>query len=617
MYGRRMLEMWLKDPFQRGNRSRTRQVDRAAGHGVCTRTGQIVRLYGAVGLFLLLACVAHSAEPAPASPGLLSPNAALVLELRQPQALFQHAFLNRITSVLNDSRAFRAALGSPDLDLARDAITHFETEFGLSLPQIIEACTGDGIVASITAESPPEIGIVVTGRDAERVKRLPDVVLSLVRKIVAGRGVNLPDPVSRTYQQHTYYQLGDGCYAVVGTRWLVASRPSVLEGMLDRLDGRQPTTNSGISTLLTGPTATGTAVRIAADLKKLQLVPGMAPLFKWPPPDVGQLIVAGGWFDLVQRSDHLITEIDLSGDAIQAHVRFTAAPTAITPGVVGFFASEPATAAAPLLEPGQLIYSASWYRDYWKMWEQRESVPLKEQVQNLEKQLASAETGNLGYSAFDILRLLGPHLRFVVTRPTTNPYRVEVADRLPAFAIVFDIRNEAEFREKVLPPIQRILGIVALTNKMIAQNSKYKTAEVSTMKFAEDAASIQSSDRVRYNFEPAYALTRGHLTIGSTGGIVRNLIDELDRLESVASTQSPTGPGPTERQIVRFAELAGVVTDVFGLSVRNAVLNDGLTIAEAGQELAILQKLVSALGQLQVQAGFDQRGFEYRIQLVP
>ncbi len=612
MYGRRMLCLWLNGP------SRLERVSRVAGHGVCSSVGRVSRLYGAVGLFLLsVASVVSAAEPAPSARELLPANATVVLEVRQPQALYQHAFLKRVVSILYESRAYRAALGSPDLDLVRDSIAHIENEFGIPLPQIIESCTSEGIWASVAAESPAEICIIVNGREPDRVKRLPEVALSLVRRIVAGRGVNLPDPAAKTYQQHTYYQIGDACYAVVGSRWLIASRANVLEGMLDRLDGRQPPTSGGIAGLLTTPTSNGTAVRVAADLKKLQQQPGLAAVLKWPPRDIGQIILAAGWFDLLQRSDHVVAEVDLSGDAVQAHVRFPALPTGVTPGTAGYFAADPATAAAPLLEPAQLIYSASWYRDYWKMWEQRESIPLKEEVKKLEQQLASVETGNLGYSAFDIIRLLGPHLRLVVTRPCPSPYRVEVTDRLPSFAIVFDVRNEAEFREKVLPPIQRILGIVAITNKMIAQNTKYKTAEVSAMKFAEDAASVMNSNRIRYNFEPTYSLTRGHLVIGSTGGIVRNLIDELDRLQTVVSQQSPSEPGPTERQTLRFAELAGVVEDNFGLSVRNAVLNDGLTIAEAGEELGILRKLVSTLGQLQVQAGFDQRGFEYRIQLVP
>lgn len=611
MCGRLAPLFWFSEP------SRPKRFDRTAGRGVCSGTRRVLRLYGAVGLFCLF--FTHpvlAVEPA-SGRELLPANAAVVLEVRQPQALAQHALLRRVLSIVDQSRAYQAALGSPDLDLVRDAITQVEGEFGIPLLQILDGCVGDGIWASAAAESPPEFCIVATGRDPVRVARLPEVTLSLVRRIVSGRGVNLPAPVAKTYQQHTYHQLGDACYAVVGRRWLLSNREASLQGMLDRLDGRQPLTSTGMPNLVTSPDTNGAAVRVAADLKILQKQPGLAAAFKWPPPQLGLVIAAGGWFDLVQRSEHVVAELDFANDAVQAHVRFPASPTALTPGTVGFFASEPNTSAAPLLEPARLIYSASWYRDYWKMWEQRDAIPLKDEVKKLEQQLASTQIGNLGYSAFDILRLLGPHLRFVIARPGPSPYRVPVTDRLPEFAVVFDVRNEGEFREKVLPPIQRILGIVAITNKMIAQNTQHKMAEVSAMKFAEDAASVMNSDRVRYNFEPTYSLTRGHLVVGSTGNIVRNLIDELDRVQTVSVQQSPSAPGPTERQIVRFAELAGVVDDVHGLSLRNAVLNDGLTISEAGHELGILQQLVSTLGQLQVQAGFDPRGFEYRIQLVP
>lgn len=601
------------------NRLNFFRVDRAAGHGVCSVMGHLVRLYGAVSFFLLLLTLsaASAAESVATGRQLLPPNSTVVVEVRQPQTVFQHPFVQRLIPILEQSRGYRAALGSPNLDLVRDSITHFETEFGIPLPQIIDSCAGDGIWASAAAENPPEFCIVVSGREPERLARMPDVTLKLIRRIVAGRSITLPEFEQRTYHQHQYHKLGDACYAVVGKYWLLANRDAGLHGMLDRLDGRQPPTATGLPPALPNATTAGAVVRVGADITKLKTQPNFDPLLKWPPKDLGQIILLGGWFDLAQRSQHVTAEVDFSGDALQGTVRFPATPANPTPGTVGFFASEPATSSAPLLEPAQCIYSASWYRDYWKMWEQRAAVPLQEEVQRLEMQLKSVETGNLGYSAFDILRLLGPHMRFVVTRPGLSPYRVPVSDRLPAFAIVFDIRDESEFRQKVLPPIQRILGIVAITQKMIAQNTQYKSAEVSAMKFPEDAASIANSNRVRYNFEPTYSLTRGHLVIGSTANIVRELIDELDRLQKQPVQQSLSEPGVTERQVVRFAELAGIVSDMHGLSVRNAVLNDGFTIEEATQELGVLQQLVSALGQLKVQAGFDPRGFEYRIQWAP
>jgi hypothetical protein len=233
-------------------------------------------------------------------------------------------------------------------------------------------------------------------------------------------------------------------------------------------------------------------------------------------------------------------------------------------------------------------------------------------------QIAAVEKGNLGYSGFDMIRLLGPHHRIVVTRPGPNPYKVEMLDRLPAFGVVLELKDEKEFKDRVLLPIQRILGIVAVTNKMVGQTIKHQDAEISALRFTEDPAAVKNSDRVRYNFEPSYSVTRGHLIVGSTSHLVRSLIDELDRLQRDAKpAESPAGPGLTERQNVRFEELANVLTDIHGLAVRNAVLNDGLTISEAESELKIVQQIVATLGQLQVHAGFGSDGFEYRVNFEP
>jgi hypothetical protein len=617
---------------------------------VQTKAGQFVssvlRVRSLVIVTLCLA-IAHAnlgfaAEPS--SRQLLPPGSAVILEVRQPQVAFQHALVKRLVPILAQSRAVRDALGNPDFDIFRDSIQHFETQLGISVPQIIESCAGEGLLLSASSDQPQQFAAILTGRDPEKMARLPEVTLSLARKIAAGRGQNLPDPVSKSHQGHAYFQFGEAFYSVAGNRWMLSNQEAVLQGMLDRLDGKNPNTETELSSQLAKTSSDTPGVRLIADLPALKRFPKFNEVAKWPPKDIGAVILAAGWLDLAQRSRTAIVDIDLGHDALVASVKFPTPSTdassnsteKLTPGTVGFFASDPGAAAAPLLEPPHLIYSLSWYRDYWKMWENRANVPLPDQVANLETQIASVEKGNLGYSGFDMIRLLGPHHRVVVTRPGPNPYKVEMLDRLPTFGLVLELKDEKEFKDRVLLPVQRILGIVAVTNKMVGQTLQHGSAEISALRFTEDPVAVKSSDRVRYNFEPSYSVTRGHLIIGSTSHLVRTLVDELDRIKAsnapvqiqvtaatseqgVATTsqgtasQRPRAPGSTEFQKLQFDELANVLTDLHGLAVRNSVLNDGLTISEAEAELSIVQQIVTTLGEVQVAAGFDQTGFEYRI----
>lgn len=564
----------------------------------------------------LAICSAISGAAAePSSRQLLPTESAVILEIRQPQVAFQHALVRRLLPILEQSRAFRDALGNPDLDIIRDSIQHFESQLGLSLPQIIESCAGEGLLVSATSEQPQQFAAILTGRDPALVARLPEVTLSLARKIVAGKGQNLPDPIAKSHQGQPYFQFGDLCYAVAGPRWLLSNRESALQGMLDRLHGKSPISESGkdLSNQLTKLANDTPGIRLIGDLPNLKRFPQFNQVTKWPPPDVGPVILAAGWLDLIQRSPLVLAEIDFGQDSIAACVKLPASAANPTPGTAGFFADEPTAAAAPLLQPPHTIYSLSWYRDYWKMWENRDKVPLPEKIKQLEMQIAAVEKGNLGYSGFDIIRLIGSHHRIVVTRPGPNPYKIDMPDRLPAFALVLDLKDEKEFKEKVLAPIQRILGIVAVANKMVGQTIKHENAEISALRFTEDPAAVKNSDRVRYNFEPSYSVTRGHLIVGSTAHSVRTLVDELDRLQKVVTPgQAPSGPGETERQSIQFEELARVLTDIHGLAVRNSVLNDGLTISEAETELNVVQQIVAMLGQLNVHAGFGPDGFEYR-----
>lgn len=571
------------------------------------------------GVLTLISQAVFGAEPT--SRQLLPPNSTAILEIRQPQIAFQHALVKRILPILQQSRAFQDALGNPDLDVFRDSIQHFESQLGLTLPQIIEQCAGEGLLVSATADEKTQLtavqfSAILTGRDPDKVARLPEVTLSLLRKIMAGKEQNLPDPLAKSHQGHAYFQFGEVFYAVAGPRWLLSNREAGLQGMFDRLDGKAANSDTSLASQLVKTSSDTPGIRLIADIAAIKKIAAYNPVTQWPPKEVAPIILAGGWLDLIQRSQTVIADIDLGHDTIVAGVKFPAKADRPTPGTAGYFAVEPNAAAAPLFQPPQLIYSMSWYRDYWKMWENRNQVPLPDQIKQLEMQIAATETGNLGYSGFDIIRLLGPHHRFVVTRPGPNPYRVEMTERLPEFALVLDLKDEKEFKDKVLLPIQRILGIVAVTNKMVAQTTKHQSAEISALRFTEDPASVQASDRVRYNFEPSYSVTRGHLVIGSTSHIVRALIDDMDRISRTpASTAATPAPGLTEQQILSLGELSQVLTDVHGLAVRNAVLNDGLTISEAESELNIVQQIVAAIGRLHVHAGFGPDGFEYRLNL--
>ena len=564
----------------------------------------------------------HAAEPD--SRQLLPPGANLILEIRQPQIVFQHAFVRKLRPIIEQSRGYQDIIGNPDFDIIWDSVQHFEGQMGISLPQIIESCAGESLLISATVDQPQQFAAIVTGRDSVKVSQLPDSVLSLARKIVSGRGQNLPNPIAKKHRDQEYFQFGELCYALAGPQWLLSNRESTLQEMLDRRVAPSTDSIAGIAAELANTKADTPGVRLIADLASLKRLPNFAPVAKWPPPEIGPVILAAGWLDLVQRSSFAVVDLDLGHDKVAASVRFPARAEQLTPGTVGYFASEPRTAAAPLLHPPHVIYSASWFRDYSKMWENRDLVPLPDQVKMLETQIASVEKGNLGYSGFDMIRLLGAHHRVVVTRPGPSPYRVDVPDRLPAVGLVLEVRDAKEFTDKVLAPIQRILGIVAVTNKMVIQTIKHQSAEISALRFTEDPAAVQGSDRVRYNFEPSYTVSRGNLIVGSSSFIVRALIDDLDRIANQPAAASETlatgltgteaaGPGVTEQQSLELGELSQVLTDIHGLAVRNSVLNDGLTIQEAETELGLLQRVISSLGQMQVRGGFDVNGFEYRI----
>ena len=142
-----------------------------------------------------------------------------------------------------------------------------------------------------------------------------------------------------------------------------------------------------------------------------------------------------------------------------------------------------------------------------------------------------------------------------------------------------------------------------------------RDAKITTIRFPERSEIAESEKRALYNFNPSYTLTRGQLLVGSTAEIVRDLIDELDR----------QGPPPAEARAERQTDrqelsLAGLSEFFKGYQerlVRGAVLGQGLSPAEAENEIAIFHDLLKRLGSVTTSHTISGDHFEIRLRLGP
>src|SRR5207244_4371112 len=129
-------------------------------------------------------------------------------------------------------------------------------------------------------------------------------------------------------------------------------------------------------------------------------------------------------------------------------------------------------------------------------------------------------------------------------------------ERLPAVALVVGLRDANAVRSRILNPADGLLRVALGTKIADYETLDYRGAKLTTFRFAENTDASDPGNAVLYNFNPAYAISRGELIIGSTAEIVRDVIDDLERQSQAALTAEPGVERTTDRQHISLTELS-------------------------------------------------------------
>lgn len=534
-------------------------------------------------------------------------DALLKLEIRHPMRLAEHQLAAEVWSHLSQSRQVQNRLASPEFDRVHQAIRFLEAATGVPWQTALEQLTAAGVVLTVESAQPPVADLVATAADAELLGRVHEFVREELReRVPAGR----LDRILAESEHHgtKCYRLGDAHYALAGSRLIVAS---TAERLRERLDDLAAAAESF-------PGADGSkhaVLRARWNLERLREFPEFARNLALPSDDPGRTALLGGWFDLLRAGQALEATISLEAGSLAVAIRTDAAADDLEPGLRGFFATGE-DRAAPLLDVPGAVYSASWYRDWGALWEARGELLQTDAREKLEK---GNEDVRKQFSAFkidfnpsELMSSLGPHFRVVLARQDSPIYDIELNERLPAGLLVIDLENEETFRAQATP-LMRVVGLLTAFGRpgLLTRRADYRDAELTGLYYADDPNSAASGNRIRFNFNPTWTITRGHFLVGSTGEIVRNGIDALDRRARVGEDE----PASTEVQVVDLSAAGSALADFDEGIIRGSVFGNGWTVEEAESELAVLRRILETVGRVETRAGFSDGRFVYRVRI--
>ncbi|HEY2253035.1 MAG TPA: hypothetical protein VGH74_18310 [Planctomycetaceae bacterium] len=551
---------------------------------------------------------------------LASPEMAVLIEVDRPIQLIDNPLGRDVWELLRQTAGVQKALASPAADRFRQVGRFIEKSLQVDWKTGISRLTADGILVVVqpTKSAEPAVTVVVTAADEQTLKQFLDAVQVEIRRSAdaatsakgnvaaqadaQNKAVARKAPESETISYRTFaiHRVGNGFFSQVGRQLVASNAQRQLESTLDRLadPAAAPTFDLPASLRQADADGNAPAIRVTANLKLVRQDPKAQAGLQLPSNEPLPPLLLGGYLDLFRRADFAAAGLFVNGPALEARIRLAAGTEGAYTGLRGFFASDAAESAPPVLRPTGTLFSAGWFRDYKKLWDARSELVNSQLVQDLDAANERGRNDGLHVGIADLAAWFGPHFRAVAARQRETVYKRKLDERLPAVALVIGLRDETAVRDRLLNPAEGLL-VVAL-GKVIEEYKKldYRGAKLTTFRFAENADENDPGKAILYNFNPAYTIVRGQLILGSTAEIVRDLIDELERPSPPGPVAEPDGVRTTDRQYISLAELGEFLKGYKDRFERDSMQQRGLSPAAAAMEFEILQQLLKRLGNL-------------------
>jgi hypothetical protein len=559
----------------------------------------------------------------------IRPGTELLIELNHPTRLLECQFSQDLWRILNESRAVRRLLECRDADRLRQSARFLETSLGVDWQTALLRLTEGGVVIAVhpaKSGKQPDVTVIVSSDSEQTLNRVLEAVHDTLRRrapraaptgdAIRPAAVLLPEPAPTTFRAFSCHRVGKGFYAVVGRRLLVANRQEALEESLERLSDPEVAGQFQPPEPLQFAETAGQEplVLITLNLKQVRQNPGTLEKLCFPTADWRATLLAGGYLDLVRRADYAAAGLFVDDRGAELRVRLPAGAEGAFAGLDGYFAARAGESAERLLRLPRTMLSLSWFRDYSRLWNTRSALFVPRLVEQLDSEDIRQRSSGAGPGWGELSQVLGSHFRIVVARQRESAYPSPPVERLPAFALVVDVRDERKFREHALASFDRLVQVSAASLAGQIGAAEYRGVKLTTVRFDDPQNASPRERRRLLNFDPAYALRGEHLIVGSTSEIVRDVIDDLARQSEIPAA-APTDRRPTHEFQCSFTELADSLNLFRETFVRQFVSDRKLTNAEAGKEFDVLRRFLSQLGTVSSWSVLGPRQFDFVLRI--
>lgn len=552
-------------------------------------------------LFMVAASMGHSAQAAePASLARLAPESATAYaEIAQPQALVETARETRWQTLLGQNDKWQAFLQSKDGGRFKAAVRTIEDQLQMPWHQALSELTGGGLAVAADPFERWSL-LLVRAQNADILAKVRQLAINFGELASLASGKPSPLQASDHRGVEVWNVAGQAAYALVPDKKLLIAgnrRDDVIAAVDRLLDGGrsladQPEFKAAQTANAGNDNAWGWL-----QLAKFRSLPQWEKLQTAPRSNVATESLLGGLMEALDRASYLAVQAKVTDGRLAVRWQVPFDREQVSANRQWYFAPASQNAAPVLIQPYGTILSVSVYRNYAQMWQLRDQLFDQETLAKLNQADGSLSMffSNRDFGS-QVLDELEPGSRLIVARQKFADGQPVPAVKLPAFALMLELKHPEQFSPTLVAAYQTAVGVANLDGvqkgkpQLLQQTAEYRGATLYQARYLTPPGEPQQTVELIYNFSPTCATVKNHFIIASTAELARQLIDELQRDESSRATANNI------QAALNLEHLAAILADNEQALVTQNILSKGNTRAKAQSEVALILRVLRELG---------------------
>ncbi len=527
---------------------------------------------------------------------LLPGSTYLYAEIADPPAILDGLLEHPVTKRLQQEDVYQEILKAPEFSEFLMILGFVEKKLGMEWDEALKALTAGGITVAFDAQS-EGAALFLKAKDEQSLKKIVETMMELARQDAEDNNRDDPYEVDE-YRGITIYGVENGGFAVIENCFMFASNEKIGMTLLDRIldeNYRDSLAENEKFQQARSSKKRTDAGWLYADLKMIRDAGVAKKLFAGNSGNpIGEILV-GGILDVLKETSYVTASLSGAGQSAQLRISIPFEQSWVSEAREHYFGPRGTGQAREIPDVPDVLFATSAYRNFSEMW-LRAGDLFNENINDKFAEADSTLTTLFSGKDFgeDILGAISPEILFISTRQEFPQDRPAPALKLPAFAVVAEMREPETTSREFRRIFQSLIGFFNVVGSMNGQPQleldmdKFEDGELVSATFVPLAGEEDKDPaRINFNFSPTVAFSGNRVIIASTTGLARNLISakksEKHNSEKIVNTTA----------LLSAPVLKAVLEDNLSQLISNNMLEEGNTREEAENEIGILLKLLS------------------------